>query len=138
MGHIIVNGMDSLITDSANSASAYSTGHKTSTGALGVYADSSPSHYDDPKHEHLMEILRRERPGCSLGIVTTADVVDATPAAFYAHTKNRSDKPVLVDQVRMRCNLINFHILDIVWHRWMERTSCQAGCLNGWRRQILS
>lgn len=59
MGHIIPNGMDSLITDSANSATAYvlqylinqrySTGHKTSTGALGVYADSSPYHYDDPR-----------------------------------------------------------------------------------------
>jgi alkaline phosphatase len=42
-------GVDSIITDSANSASAYTTGHKSSVNALGVYADRTPDTLDDPK-----------------------------------------------------------------------------------------
>ncbi|KAJ3091556.1 hypothetical protein HK102_000095 [Quaeritorhiza haematococci] len=99
VGHIIPNGLDSLITDSANSASAYSTGHKAPTSALGVYGDTSPSHFDDPKQELVTEVIRRERPGMAVGIVTTAEVQDATPAAFYGHTRWRDDKDVLTDQL---------------------------------------
>ena len=34
-------GSDSIITDSANSMSAYTTGHKSAVNAMGVYADRS-------------------------------------------------------------------------------------------------
>ncbi|KAG0340678.1 hypothetical protein BG004_006322, partial [Podila humilis] len=40
LGHVMTHSLDSLITDSANSASSYNTGHKSSSGALGVYPDS--------------------------------------------------------------------------------------------------
>jgi len=44
-------GSDSIITDSANSASAYSTGHKSAVNAMGVYADRSANPFDDTKVE---------------------------------------------------------------------------------------
>ncbi|KAL0954934.1 hypothetical protein HGRIS_003867 [Hohenbuehelia grisea] len=40
LGHQMTHSMDSYITDSANSASALYTGHKTHSGALNVYVDS--------------------------------------------------------------------------------------------------
>jgi len=39
MALVATAGSDSVITDSANSASAYATGHKSAVNAMGVYAD---------------------------------------------------------------------------------------------------
>ncbi|KAG0064495.1 hypothetical protein BGZ90_002185 [Linnemannia elongata] len=103
LGHVMTHSVDSLITDSANSASAYNTGHKSSSGALGVYADSSPSPFDDPKQELLAQLLRRrsKKNGGKggVGIVTTAEVQDATPAAVFSHTRQRGEKATIVDQM---------------------------------------
>ena len=41
--------VDSIAADSANTASAYMTGHKSSVNALGVYADRTPDSLDDPR-----------------------------------------------------------------------------------------
>ena len=51
LGHQMTHSIDSFITDSANSATALNTGHKSSVNALNVYADSSPDPMDDPKVE---------------------------------------------------------------------------------------
>lgn len=51
MALVGTSGVDSVITDSANSASAYATGHKSSVNAMGVYADRTPDTLDDPKVE---------------------------------------------------------------------------------------
>ncbi|KAF9429927.1 hypothetical protein BGZ94_008966 [Podila epigama] len=103
LGHVMTNAMDSLITDSANSASAYNTGHKSANNALGVYPDTSASPFDDPKQELLAELLRRRSKKMGgrggVGIVTTAEVQDATPAAVYSHTRNRDEKATIVDQM---------------------------------------
>ena len=72
LGHVITNSVDSLLTDSANSASAYATGHKSSVDALGVYADSSSDPFDDPKVELITELIRRRQPKKAIGIVSTA------------------------------------------------------------------
>ncbi|WCJ64660.1 alkaline phosphatase [Agrobacterium tumefaciens] len=82
---------DAVATDSANTMSAYMTGHKTAVNAIGVYADRTPASLDDPKVETLAEALRRQTKK-SIGIVTTAEVQDATPAAVVAHTRKRGDK----------------------------------------------
>ena len=58
---ITTSGYDSLTTDSANSASAYATGHKSVVNAMGVYADSTKDPFDDPRVENLSEILKRTR-----------------------------------------------------------------------------
>lgn len=82
---------DAVATDSANTMSAYMTGHKTAVNAIGVYADRTPDSMDDPKVETYAEAVRRQTKK-SIGIVTTAEVQDATPAAVVAHTRKRGDK----------------------------------------------
>ncbi|MFK0206092.1 alkaline phosphatase [Agrobacterium sp. NPDC090283] len=82
---------DAVATDSANTMSAYMTGHKTAVNAIGVYADRTSASLDDPKVETLAEALRRQTKK-SIGIISTAEVQDATPAAVVAHTRKRGDK----------------------------------------------
>ncbi|MGE7370271.1 alkaline phosphatase [Neorhizobium sp. NPDC001467] len=82
---------DAVATDSANTMSAYMTGHKTAVNAIGVYADRTPSSMDDPKVENIAEALRRQTKK-SIGIISTAELQDATPAAIVAHTRKRGDK----------------------------------------------
>ena len=88
-------GVDSIITDSANSASAYTTGHKSSNNALGVYADRTPSTLDDPRVETLTSLVKRTHR-MAVGVVTNTEVEDATPAAMVAHTRRRSDYDPIV------------------------------------------
>lgn len=82
---------DAVATDSANTMSAYMTGHKTAVNAIGVYADRTPASLDDPKVENIAEALRRQTKK-AIGIVSTAELQDATPAAVVAHTRKRGDK----------------------------------------------
>lgn len=51
LGHQMTHSIDSFITDSANSATALNTGHKSTVNALNCYVDSSPDPFDDPKVE---------------------------------------------------------------------------------------
>lgn len=82
---------DAVATDSANTMSAYMTGQKTAVNAIGVYADRTPASLDDPKVETIAEALRRQTKK-SIGIISTAELQDATPAAVVAHTRKRGDK----------------------------------------------
>lgn len=94
IGLIQTSSVDSIMADSANTASALNTGHKSSVNALGVYADTSPDTLDDPRQETLAEMLKRTR-GMSIGIVTTAGWTDATPASVFGHTRRRGDRDFL-------------------------------------------
>ena len=91
---ITTSGYDSLVTDSANSASAYATGHKSVVNAMGVYEDSTKDPFDDPKVENIAEIVKRTR-GMSVGIITQAESTDATPAAMIGHTRRRANQDFL-------------------------------------------
>ncbi|KAJ5368897.1 uncharacterized protein N7496_008657 [Penicillium cataractarum] len=91
LGHQMTHSMDSFITDSANSATALYSGHKTTVNALNVYVDSSKSPFDDPKFETIVEIFRRQHPNAGVGILSTAFLADATPAALTAHTSKRGE-----------------------------------------------
>lgn len=95
---ITTSGNDSLVTDSANSASAYATGHKSTVNAMGVYADSSKDPFDDPKVENIIELAKRTR-GMATGIVSTANITDATPAAMLAHTRKRSEQNFIAGEM---------------------------------------
>ncbi|MFZ4814042.1 MAG: alkaline phosphatase [Phototrophicaceae bacterium] len=90
IGLASTSSVDSVMADSANTASAINTGHIGSINATGTYSDSSPDTLDDPRVETLAEILKRTR-NYAIGVVTTADFSDATPAAVFAHGRNRAD-----------------------------------------------
>lgn len=91
IGFVSTSGTDSIITDSANSASSYNTGHKSAVNATGVYADTSEDAYDDPRVETFAEMVSRTR-GMSVGVVTTAYMQDATPAAVWGHSRERNSR----------------------------------------------
>jgi len=92
------SGSDSLITDSANSMSAYTTGHKTAVNAMGVYVSRANDNLSHPKVETITELLKRKTK-MSVGIVSDAELEDATPGAMVAHTRRRADKQYIADQL---------------------------------------
>lgn len=75
------NGAPVYVADSANSATSMATGALTSRGRIA----STPG--TDVAIETLVE--QAEARGLRTGLVTTASVTDATPAAFVAHMSMR-------------------------------------------------
>lgn len=76
------------VTDSAASGTALATGHKTNNSMLGMLPDGTkPANIAEIAHEH----------GLSTGIVVTSYVLDATPGAFFAHVKSRSDRKDMIE-----------------------------------------
>ncbi|MCI4649300.1 alkaline phosphatase [Phaeodactylibacter sp.] len=65
-----------LITDSAAGATAFACGVKTYNGAIGLTVDSAAC-------ETILEELQEQ--GYATGLIATATIVHATPAAFAAH-----------------------------------------------------
>jgi len=76
------------VTDSAAAASAMSTGFKVSNGAVSITPDGKPA-------RTVMQAAKAA--GKRIGLVTTATVYDATPAAFSINAKSRRDSQALVD-----------------------------------------
>jgi alkaline phosphatase len=97
MALVATAGLDSIITDSANAASAYATGHKTAVSAMGVYPDRTANPFDDPKVETIVSLAKR-RNNMAVGIVSNTEIQDATPAAMIAHTRRRSAYDQIVEQ----------------------------------------
>ena len=80
---------DSQTPDSAGTMTAVATGVKSHLGAIGV---SAGTRWDckDSQGKHLQSWLRlADDAGLATGIVTTARITHATPAATYAHVPER-------------------------------------------------
>ncbi|MGW1725613.1 alkaline phosphatase [Streptomyces sp. NPDC002306] len=78
-----------VVTDSAAAATAWATGEKTYNGAISVDVDGNP----------LATLGQQAKAaGKSTGLVTTAQVTDASPAAFFANTANRSAQDEIARQ----------------------------------------
>ena len=90
MALVSTSGTDSIVTDSANAMTAYTTGHKTCVNALGVYCALNSSTLGHPNIETIAELAKR-RLGMAVGVVTDTEIEDATPAAMVAHTRKRTD-----------------------------------------------
>lgn len=91
MALVSTAGTDSIVTDSANSMSAYTTGHKSCVNAMGIYCARNKSGHAHPKVETVAELARRRNGGMAVGIVTNTEIEDATPAGMVAHVRNRRD-----------------------------------------------
>ncbi|MEI6343450.1 MAG: alkaline phosphatase [Verrucomicrobiota bacterium] len=91
------HSLNSIVTDSAPGAHCYSTGNKANNNEEGVFPDDTADAFDNPRIEYMGSYLLRTS-GKTLGIVTTADVFDATPAAFAVHTSNRGAGTGICDQ----------------------------------------
>ncbi|MFJ4847436.1 MULTISPECIES: alkaline phosphatase [unclassified Streptomyces] len=78
-----------VITDSAAAATAWATGEKTYNGAISVDVDGNP----------LATLGQQAKAaGKATGLVTTAQVTDASPAAFFSNTANRSAQDEIARQ----------------------------------------
>ena len=90
LGLLATSPHGAYVTDSAAAASAMSTGFKVANGSVSITPDgmSPPT---------VMEAAKAA--GKRIGLVTTAAVYDATPAAFALHSKSRRDSQALVDQL---------------------------------------
>ncbi len=82
IGLVKTYSSDNYITDSGASGTAIATGVKTKNGAIGV--DTS-----GVAHQSILEIA--EEHGKATGLVATAFITHATPAAFIAHNPDRHD-----------------------------------------------
>ncbi len=71
---------DDLVTMSEAAATALATGHKTRNGRVGSGPEAEPL-------RTLVEAARAQ--GLATGLVTTYEIVDATPASFAAHVAQR-------------------------------------------------
>lgn len=83
---------DSYITDSAPGSTAFATGIKTNNRAVGV----------DPKGHPVRQLpaILKEK-GMKTGIITTGDLGDATPADFYAHQIDRSNREAIMRDLQL-------------------------------------
>ncbi|MBI3223641.1 MAG: alkaline phosphatase [Mycolicibacterium cosmeticum] len=74
------DGKPDYVTDSAASATGWSTGTKTYNGALGIDIGANP-------HKTILELAREQ--GFATGDITTSEIQDATPAALFSHITKR-------------------------------------------------
>lgn len=77
------------ITDSAPAATSLSSGYKTNPGVIGLNENNKPQ-------ATILEAA--EIKGLSTGIISTSEIMHATPAAFSSHVKSRSDYNSIMKQ----------------------------------------
>jgi alkaline phosphatase len=98
-GLVMTPSLNAAITDSSPGMAAYSTGQKNNNNHEGIFPDNTGDEFDNPRIEYIGELLRRTRgAGFHVGIVTTADVTDSTPAANAVHTSNRNAGAGIADR----------------------------------------
>lgn len=96
-GLLTTHSLNSIITDSAPGMACYTSGNHFNNNQEGVFPARVTNPFYAPRVEYLAEYLHRTL-GRSLGVVTTADVEDATPASNAIHTLNRGAGTGIVDQ----------------------------------------
>ncbi len=81
---------NSFVTDSAAAGTALATGYKTFNGMICMTPDGKP----------VMTLFEAaKKVGKATGVVTTTRVTHATPAAFYAHVKDRDEEKEIARQL---------------------------------------
>jgi len=80
--------VDNFVSDSANGMSSIMTGIKTRNGVISQSADAVRGERDGAPTKTLLEYA--EEHALLTGVITTQSIADATPAATYAHSNDRS------------------------------------------------
>ena len=126
---VMTASLNSIVTDSAPGMSNYVNGNKAQNNQEGVFPDDTTDAFDNPRIEYLSEYLHRLK-GTSTGIVTTADVFDATPAANAVHTSNRGAGTGIVDQYLDDSNLTGLTVLMGGGRKWFIPSNSTATAAN--------
>ncbi|KAJ2742894.1 vacuolar alkaline phosphatase [Coemansia sp. BCRC 34301] len=97
---------DSLVTDSAAGATAFSCALKTYNGAIGVSHDGKPC-------GTVLEAAKRA--GYLTGLVSTARITHATPGSFAAHVVHRDMEDLIAQHmVSLNSTLTPAPIVDLM------------------------
>ncbi len=89
-GLVTTHAEGALVSKSDAAATALASGHKTANGRIGV----------DSQGGALASIAERlHARGVAIGLITTARLTDATPAAFGAHVARRKDESAIAEQL---------------------------------------
>ncbi len=86
----------SFVTDSAAAATAIATGVKTRNGSVSI---------DIHGHERKTILELAKESGRSVGLISTCQITDATPAAFAAHVPHRADQSEVARQYLERAEV---------------------------------
>jgi alkaline phosphatase len=116
-GLVVTHSLNSIVTDSSPGSSCYSTGNKGNNNQHGVFPDDTTANFDNPRVETIAQYLHR-KDGRSLGLVTTSDVFDATPAAWASHTQSRGAGTGIVDQYLDESGITGLSVLLGGGRKW--------------------
>lgn len=89
-GIVHTHSADDIITDSAASVTAMSTGYKTKNGMLAMNSDTL-------EVKTILEAAREK--GMKTGLVATSGITHATPAGFASHVDNRGKYSLIAEQM---------------------------------------
>ncbi|KAK7127175.1 hypothetical protein R3I94_018382 [Phoxinus phoxinus] len=107
--------VDQQMPDSAATATAYLCGVKANYGTLGLSAAARRKDCSSAKGNEVKSILHQAKmAGKSVGIISTARVQHASPAASYSHTPERgwySDKELTSEAVAGGCKDIAYQLV---------------------------
>ncbi|KAI8320653.1 alkaline phosphatase-like protein [Martensiomyces pterosporus] len=119
---------NTLVTDSAAGATAFSCAKKSFNGAIGITSDKRPC-------GTVLEAAKAK--GYSTGLVTTARITHATPAAFAAHAVDRNMEDLIAQQ-EIGNNSIG-HAVDLMFGGGRcfflpksHKDGCRSDDLNVW------
>ena len=90
IGNVFNYTAESIVTDSAAAATQFATGVKTKPESLGVDANGKKAN---------SVLYYAKQKGMATGVLTDVYVLDATPAAFYAHQKNRKMRDNIIEDM---------------------------------------
>lgn len=95
------------VSDSAGTATAFHTGVKTKSGVIGLSEFVDYNVCEGQSEHELTSLLKMaEDRGMATGLVSTARITHASPAAAYAHAASReweTDKDMLPADIEMGC-----------------------------------
>ena len=89
-GYVKTHAYNSLVTDSAASATAFSSGVKTINRYVGVDHNNKPT-------KNITEMLFEK--GFVNTIISTSEITHATPAAFASHVSSRYEKEEIAEHI---------------------------------------
>jgi alkaline phosphatase len=110
--------------DSAGTMTAMMTGVKTKGGVISIDGDINRGDCESGKgHERMTLLEWAEKKGMSTGVVTTARLTHATPAATYSHAVSRgweADSDIPLSERNKGCKDIASQLIDFPYGDGLE------------------